>query len=32
MLVNGWDEIEITLQLDEEISNYEQEIDKAFVK
>ena len=32
MLVNGWDEIEITLQLDEEISSYEQEIDKALVK
>lgn len=30
MLVNGWDEIEITLQLDAEISKYEQE--KAFVK
>ena len=29
MLVNGWDEIEITLQLDEKISSYEQEIDKA---
>jgi 3-isopropylmalate/(R)-2-methylmalate dehydratase small subunit len=25
MLVNGWDEIEITLQLDEKISKYEQE-------
>jgi 3-isopropylmalate/(R)-2-methylmalate dehydratase small subunit len=25
MLVNGWDEIEITLQLDEQISKYEQE-------
>jgi 3-isopropylmalate/(R)-2-methylmalate dehydratase small subunit len=32
MLVNGWDEIEITLQLDEEISSYEQEIDKVLVK
>ncbi len=32
MLVNGWDEIEITLQLDEAISNYEQKIDKAFAK
>ena len=32
MLVNGWDEIEITLQLDEKISSYEQEIDKALVK
>ena len=30
MLVNGWDEIEITLQLDEQISKYEQE--KIFVK
>jgi 3-isopropylmalate/(R)-2-methylmalate dehydratase small subunit len=30
MLVNGWDEIEITLQLDEQISKYEQE--KASVK
>jgi len=25
MLINGWDEIEITLQLDEAISKYEQE-------
>ncbi|WP_428909306.1 3-isopropylmalate dehydratase small subunit [Niallia sp. Krafla_26] len=25
MLVNGWDEIEITLQLDEQISKYEEE-------
>lgn len=25
MLVNGWDEIEITLQLDEKISKYEEE-------
>jgi len=32
MLVNGWDEIEITLQLDEKISSYEQEINKALVK
>ncbi len=24
MLINGWDEIEITLQLDEQISNYEE--------
>jgi len=32
MLVNGWDEIEITLQLDEAISNYEQKIDKACAK
>jgi len=32
MLVNGWDEIEITLQLDDEISSYEQKLDKAFVK
>jgi 3-isopropylmalate/(R)-2-methylmalate dehydratase small subunit len=32
MLVNGWDEIEITLQLNEEISKYEQEIDKALIK
>ena len=32
MLVNGWDEIEITLQLDEAISNYEQKIDEAFAK
>ena len=31
MLVNGWDEIEITLQLDEEISNYEQKVDNALV-
>lgn len=26
MIMNGWDEIEITLQLDEEISAYEQKI------
>ena len=32
MLVNGWDEIEITLQLDEKISSYEQEIDNVLVK
>ena len=32
MLVNGWDEIEITLQLDEKISSYEQEIDKVLVE
>ena len=32
MLVNGWDEIEITLQLDEQISRYEQEIDNVLVK
>jgi 3-isopropylmalate/(R)-2-methylmalate dehydratase small subunit len=32
MLVNGWDEIEITLQLNEEISKYEQEVDEALIK
>jgi 3-isopropylmalate/(R)-2-methylmalate dehydratase small subunit len=32
MLVNGWDEIEITLQLDEKISSYEQEMDNVLVK
>ncbi|HVH96982.1 MAG TPA: 3-isopropylmalate dehydratase small subunit, partial [Bacillus sp. (in: firmicutes)] len=32
MLVNGWDEIEITLQLDEKIASYEQETEKSFVK
>ena len=25
MLINGWDEIEITLQFDEQIAKYEQE-------
>ena len=24
MIVNGWDEIEITLQLDEQIAKYEE--------
>jgi 3-isopropylmalate/(R)-2-methylmalate dehydratase small subunit len=32
MLVNGWDEIEITLQLDEKISSYEQATEQALVK
>lgn len=31
MLVNGWDEIEITLQLDEKISSYEQKVDQALL-
>ncbi len=29
MLVNGWDEIEITLQLDEKISSYEQATEQS---
>nr|WP_295971481.1 3-isopropylmalate dehydratase small subunit [uncultured Bacillus sp.] len=32
MLINGWDEIEITLQLDEEISKYEQRVEVAAAK
>jgi 3-isopropylmalate/(R)-2-methylmalate dehydratase small subunit len=32
MLINGWDEIEITLQLDEQISKYEQHQDETVAK
>jgi 3-isopropylmalate/(R)-2-methylmalate dehydratase small subunit len=32
MLINGWDEIEITLQLDEEISKYEKHQDETVAK
>lgn len=32
MLINGWDEIEITLQLNEEITKYEQQKDATAVK
>ncbi len=32
MLINGWDEIEITLQLDEEISKYEQHLEQTVAK
>lgn len=32
MLINGWDEIEITLQLDEQISKYEQHQEETIAK
>ncbi|MBB6445835.1 3-isopropylmalate dehydratase small subunit [Bacillus benzoevorans] len=32
MLINGWDEIEITLQLDEQISKYEQHQEETVAK
>ena len=32
MLINGWDEIEITLQLDEQISKFEQKQEETIAK